>query len=215
VAVVVGSAVTLLSAVIVPQASLTFWGRLAHGDTGLGHSLIYYTNQSVMADVVRVFGLGRPAVSAGLAASALVGLAGVWAAVLWHRLGEVPLAVNLCGVAGLLASPVSWLHHFVWVVPLALSLLTVRRIALPRALLVAGWVFVGWVIAIYGSTAAAPFARLPNGADLELEWSWSEQLLASVTAMIGIALIAIAIVAAQRRRLAPWSAEQVEEPMLV
>src|SRR5215217_7148905 len=30
--------VTLLSAVVVPRASLDFWGRLAHGDTGLGGS---------------------------------------------------------------------------------------------------------------------------------------------------------------------------------
>ena len=48
---------TLLSAVVVPRASLDFWGRLAHGDTGLGGSIIYYTNQSVMADVVRVLRL--------------------------------------------------------------------------------------------------------------------------------------------------------------
>ncbi len=43
-------AATLASAAIVPRASLDFWGRLAQGDTGLGGSIIYYTNQSVMAD---------------------------------------------------------------------------------------------------------------------------------------------------------------------
>ncbi len=127
VAVVVGLAVTLISAAIVPQASYEFWSRLAHGDTGLGHSLIYYTNQSVMADVVRIFGLGRAAALGGLIGCAIVALAGVWAAVLWHRIGDVRLAVNLCGVAGLLASPVSWLHHFVWIVPLAMSLAERRR----------------------------------------------------------------------------------------
>ena len=114
--------VTLASAAIVPTASFEFWARLARGDTGLGGSIIYYTNQSVMADVVRMLGPGRPAAVAGLAGCAVVALAGLWAAVLWHRLGEVRLAINLCGVAGLLASPVSWLHHFVWVVPLAISL---------------------------------------------------------------------------------------------
>ena len=66
----------------------------------------------------------------------------MWAAVVWHRLGEVRLAVILCGVAGLLASPVSWLHHFVWVVPLALAWL--ELVARPAAghpdwLLVLGW----------------------------------------------------------------------------
>ena len=113
---------TLISAVIVPKASYEFWSRLAHGDTGLGHSLIYYTNQSVMGDVVRIFGLGRTVALGGLIGCAIVALVGVWAAMLWHRIGDVRLAVNLCGMAGLLASPVSWLHHFVWIVPLAMSL---------------------------------------------------------------------------------------------
>ena len=111
-----------MSWAIVPRASLEFWTRLAGGDTGLGGSIIYYTNQSVMADVVRIFGLGSGPAIVGLALSAIVALAGVWAATLWHRLGEVRFAVALCGVAGLLASPVSWLHHFVWVVPLAVCL---------------------------------------------------------------------------------------------
>ena len=90
---------------------------------GWASSIIYYTNQSVMADIVRVLGLGtgpalrRPA-GVGRGRSARVSgprCAGTG----WARCG---LAVNLCGVAGLLASPVSWLHHFVWVVPLVASL---------------------------------------------------------------------------------------------
>jgi alpha-1,2-mannosyltransferase len=197
VAVITGIAVTLLSAAVVPAASYEFWTRLAHGDTGLGHSIIYYTNQSVMADIVRVFGLGRAPAVAGLVLSAVVAVAGVWAAMLWHRLGDVRLAVNLCGVAGLLASPVSWLHHFVWVVPLAMSLLERRRIgprSLPTWFLALGWLFVGWVV-------VAPFTDLPNGADVELQWSWSQHLLASITAVVGLVLLAAAIMIAQPRVL--------------
>jgi alpha-1,2-mannosyltransferase len=194
-AVVAGLVVTLGSAAVAPHASWEFWSRLAHGDTGLGHSIIYYTNQSVMADIVRIFGLGRGAALGGLAACAVVALVGVWAAVLWHRLGEVRLAINLCGVASLLASPVSWLHHFVWVVPLAMSLLERRAEGrrLPAWFLALGWSFVGWVI-------ASPFRRLPNGADVELTWTGTQQLLASVTALIGVALIVGAVVIAQQRR---------------
>ena len=57
VSVITGLAVTLISWAIVPRASLEFWTRLAGGDTGLGGSVIYYTNQSVMANIVRIFGL--------------------------------------------------------------------------------------------------------------------------------------------------------------
>jgi alpha-1,2-mannosyltransferase len=197
VAVVTGIAVTLASAAIVPAASYEFWTRLAHGDTGLGHSIIYYTNQSVMADIVRIFGLGQEPAIIGLVLSCAVAAAGVWAAALWHRLGDVRLAINLCGVAGVLASPVSWLHHFVWVVPLAMSLLE-RRPVSPRSLpfwyLAVGWLFVGWVV-------VAPFTGLPNGADLELQWSWSQHLLASITAIVGLALLAGAILIARPRVL--------------
>ena len=201
VAVITGIAVTLVSAAVVPAASYEFWTRLAHGDTGLGHSIIYYTNQSVMADIVRIFGLGRAPAIAGLGLSAVVAVAGVWAAMLWHRLGDVRLAVNLCGVAGLLASPVSWLHHFVWVVPLAMSLVERRRIgprSLPTWFLALGWLFVGWV-------AVAPFTDLPNGADVELQWSWSQHLLASITAGLGVVLLAAAIMIARPRVLTMFS----------
>jgi alpha-1,2-mannosyltransferase len=197
VAVITGVVITLACAAIVPAASYEFWSRLAHGDTGLGHSIIYYTNQSVMADIVRIFGVGPEPAAVGLALSAAVAVGGVWAAVLWHRLGDVSLAVNLCGVAGLLASPVSWLHHFVWVVPLAMSLLERRPISprsLPTWYLALGWLFVGWVV-------VAPFTGLPNGADVELQWSWSQHLLASITTVVGLALLAGAIVIARPRVL--------------
>lgn len=197
VAVMTAVVVTLISAAIVPAASYEFWTRLGHGDTGLGHSIIYFTNQSVMANIVRIFGVGTLPAIVGLVLSAVVALAGVWAAMLWHRLGDVRLAVNLCGVAGLLASPVSWLHHFVWVVPLAMSLLERRKIgprSLPAWFLALGWLFVGWVV-------VAPFTHLPNGADVELQWSWSQHLLASITAVIGLALLAAAIAIARPRVL--------------
>ena len=77
-----GRRASLISAAVVPQASYEFWSRLAHGDRGLGHSLIYWTNQSVMGDVVRIFGLGRTVAIGGLIACGIVALVGVWAAAL-------------------------------------------------------------------------------------------------------------------------------------
>ena len=179
---------------------------MAHGDTGLGHSIIYFTNQSVMANIVRIFGVGPEPAAVGLVLSAVVAVAGVWAAVLWHRLGDVRLAVSLCGVAGLLASPVSWLHHFVWIIPLAMCLLERRPIgprSLPTWFLALGWFFVGWV-------AVAPFTRLPNGADVEFLWSWSQHLLASITALAGLALLAGAIIIARPRALTIFARPDTE-----
>jgi alpha-1,2-mannosyltransferase len=142
----------------------------------------------------------------GLGLSAVVALVGVWASMLWHRLGDVGLAVTLCGIAGLLASPVSWLHHFVWVVPLAVCLIgsdaSSRRVRLPTVLVVWAWVFVGWVVAQL-PIVPAPLRRLPNGADLELQWTWWQHAMASVTAVLGVGLLVTSVVAAQRLRRAP------------
>jgi alpha-1,2-mannosyltransferase len=204
-AILTGVILTLGSLLVLPGPSIVFWTRLAAGDTGLGQSLIYYTNQSVMADVVRILEPGRTSALIGLGLAAVVALVGVWAAMLWHRLGEIGLAVTLCGIAGALASPVSWLHHFVWVVPLAVCLIgggpSRRRVRLPIALVLWGWVFVGWVVAQLPITSA-PLRRLPNGADLELQWTWWQHAVASVTTVLGVGLLITSVVSAQRLRLA-------------
>ncbi len=193
-AIISGAAFTLLAAILLPGPSWAFWTRLATGDTGLGHSLIYFTNQSVYADLVRAFRLAAPGALIGLVLSALVGALGVWAAALWHRLGEVRFAVSLCGVAGLLASPVSWLHHFVWIVPLGLCLVELqrsRRRAAPVWFIVLGWLFIGWVV-------VSPYRVLPNGGDLELLWSADQHVLASITAVLGVALLVSSVLLARQ-----------------
>ena len=197
VAVVSGLALTLAAAVVAPRQSYDFWTRLARGNTGLGGSIIYFTNQSVLADVVRAFGLGSGAALLGLALSAAIAALGTWAAVLWHRRGDAVLAVMLGGTATLLASPVSWLHHFVWVVPLAavlvLDLLPIGDPPrLPQWFGVLGLLFCGWV-------AIEPFKNLPNSADVELTWTADQNVLASGTLLLGVAFLVAAVVVALRR----------------
>lgn len=193
------AAVTLVTAIIVPRTSLDFWGRLARGDTGLGNSYVYFTNQSVMADVVRVLGLGRPSELLALGACALVALLGAWVGLLWQRRGMTGFGVALCGLAGLLASPVSWSHHFVWIVPLALCLagpLLPRQVGPPTGLplwfQILGWAFVGWVV-------VAPYKQLPGGADVELTWTPAQNLIASTTALLGLAILISALIIVLRR----------------
>ena len=62
----------------------------------------------------------------------------------------------------------------------------IGRRSLPTWYLALGWLFVVWVV-------LAPFTGLPNGADVELQWTWSQHLLASITTLIGLALLAGAI----------------------
>jgi alpha-1,2-mannosyltransferase len=78
-----------------------------------------------------------------------------------------------------------------------MNLLERRRIGLRRLpiwYLALGWIFVGWVV-------VAPFTDLPNGADVELQWTWSQHLLASITALLGVLFLAAAILIARPRFL--------------
>lgn len=181
---------TVIAAIVLPVQSWDFWSRLAGGDTGLGDSIIYYTNQSVMAVWLRLFGVGATAKATALVACAVVGLVGVWAAARMHRVSP-EAALVLTGVAGLLASPVSWSHHFVWIAPMALLWLRPKWPAWYTAL---GWMFVVWV-------AAARFKNLPNGGDVELSYSWEQLLLSSTTTLLGIAVLLGAFVAARSSEL--------------
>jgi alpha-1,2-mannosyltransferase len=155
-----------------------------HGDTGLpGESIVYLTNQSVLGTWLRLVGLGGVQTATGLLLAVVVGGVGVYSAARWHRRGQTAFAVTVCGVAGLLASPVSWSHHFVWVVPLGVVLVGEGLPIVTRA---SGWVFVGWV-------TAAPFTRLPLGDAVELAYSGWQQALASFTALSGAAFLSVSL----------------------
>lgn len=183
-------AITVAAGIAAPTLSVRFWGRLMHGETGLGDSIIYFTNQSVMGTGLRVLGLGTVSKLVSLLISAALAVLGVVAAVRWHRRGEEVFALCLVGVATLLASPVSWSHHFVWVLPLGLALLTGPRLLWLQLLTL---IWVGWVV-------GAPFLRLPNGGDLELGYRWSQNVLDSVTVVLGAVLLLAAALAATPRR---------------
>lgn len=195
-------AVAVAAAVCLPGASAHYWSRLAHGDTGLPtRSIVYLTNQSVLGAWLRVVGIGGVQTATGLLLAATVGGIGVYAAARWQRRGETAFAVMVCGVAGLLASPVSWSHHFVWVVPLAVVLFGT---ALPTPTRVSGWIFVGWV-------SAAPFTRLPLGDAVELTYHGWQQVLASFTALSGITFLSVTLVSSLIVKEAPGADEDEDD----
>ena len=58
----------------------------------------------------------------GLAATAVVGVAGLAVAVIAHRRGETLLGVTVCGLLSAAVAPFAWSHHFVWFGPLVVLL---------------------------------------------------------------------------------------------
>ena len=174
---------TGLTFVFLPGASLDFFGRLLQGDTGLGDSIAYYTNQSIVSDWVRMTGRTGGLAAIGLVLGAAVALLGILAGARWHRQGHPGFALCLVGMAGLIASPVSWSHHFVWIVPLAV---VATQSALPPTLRALSWLVTLWMV-------AQPFTRLPHGGNLEYEWTLGQHLLGSATALLVVALLAAAL----------------------
>ena len=194
-------AATAIGFAVLPQASLSYWLKLATGDSGLNSGILYASNQSVLGVWNRLTG---EASRGGLVLSALVVPLGIWAAVLMHRRGQVRLALCLAGLTSLLASTISWSHHYVWVVPLGIVLWQAKD--LPGYLRWPGLGYVLWA-------ALAPFMLLPMGGELELGYNLWEQIVVNIGVFAGVLLLAGAAVTA----LGPWgrgqltSSDQVDE----
>jgi alpha-1,2-mannosyltransferase len=107
----------LLGFVILPADSSKWWfgGLFAQGDrTGF---VGWAGNQSLDGLIIRLDGSINGAKPIWLVVAALVAIAGSVAAGLLDRKGYPVPALLTAALTGLLVSPVSWDHHWVWVAP--------------------------------------------------------------------------------------------------
>jgi alpha-1,2-mannosyltransferase len=107
----------LLGFAVLPADSGKWWfsGLFAQG--GRTGFIGWAGNQSLEGLSVRLIGSVHGAAPVWLAAALLVGLAGVVAAGLLDRKGHAMLGLLTAALTGLLVSPISWDHHWVWVAP--------------------------------------------------------------------------------------------------
>jgi alpha-1,2-mannosyltransferase len=158
-----------------------------------GDSPVYLLNQSLNGTLQRLVSPvdADLAQVAWLISAVLLGLVGLAAATRAHRAGAHLVAAITCGITGLLVSPISWSHHFVWAVPLiALAFCPTRaadgrpsapgsRFGLMAATvtcLVAGmWPLPvtpsGGLSAAFGVHPAGLLRIAPHGLARELHWS--------------------------------------------
>ncbi|MFE4644670.1 glycosyltransferase 87 family protein [Streptomyces sp. NPDC056730] len=113
-------AATLAAAAVLPRDSLRFWSVTLF-ETHRAGSAENTANQSLRGVLARLLHTGEPAPwwTATAAAVAALGLTVAVAAALR---GERAAAMAVCAATALLVSPVSWSHHWVWCVPIALFL---------------------------------------------------------------------------------------------
>ncbi|GLW88407.1 membrane protein [Actinokineospora globicatena] len=155
-------ALNLAAAVVLPLDTLWFWTKaLIDGNDATTNSWI--GNQSLNGIFQRLTGEDRGALFLYATTAVIaVGLAAVVVRRL-YRQGDDLGALLVTAVTGLLVSPVSWTHHWVWVVPLVGYLVAKSNVV---GLLAIGIVFTGW-----------QFRMVPSGAKSELSWNAADVLL--------------------------------------
>jgi alpha-1,2-mannosyltransferase len=103
---------TLLAALVMPGASRVFWTE-ALWDTGRIGSLGYVSNQSLRGLLARLDPTGGGGLVWALAVLVVL--------VIWgyrvRQAGDDQLGFALTGVVACLVSPVTWVHHLVWLIP--------------------------------------------------------------------------------------------------
>ncbi|HWJ52311.1 MAG TPA: glycosyltransferase 87 family protein, partial [Propionibacteriaceae bacterium] len=173
-------AFTGIGAILLFDETVAFFGSLSGGDTRTA-SPLYAGNQSLLGVFFRLGDSSAATTLIGLGISAIVALLGTLVAAHWWRLGHKVFAVALVGMTTCLASPLSWTHHYVWIVPLAVA---VFRPGLPRWVRCVGGFWVVWV------SACLPLALLPYGFARERQYEAVQQLVANLGPVVGVVLIA-------------------------
>ncbi|MEU8380053.1 glycosyltransferase 87 family protein, partial [Streptosporangium sp. NPDC048865] len=108
-----------LGFLLLPADSRDYWSGAFLDTQRVIAEGVNFFNQSLRGVLMLVPG-PWPAVPAWLALCAVVGAGGLLVAARTARQAGELAGITVCAVVGLLVSPVSWPHHWVWCVPLLL-----------------------------------------------------------------------------------------------
>ena len=182
---------TALGAVLLPADSVRYWTSALFNDH-FAQMKGWVGNQSWAGFAART-APGWP----WLAAMAALGVAATAFVVRKrHRAGDERGALLVTAGCALVVSPISWTHHWVWVVPALGYLLAGHRRW--SALLIA-IVFTGW-----------PVAVVPGGGGRERDWTAGQALIGN--AYLLVAVVAGAVLVLSGRRPAVKAARRPPRP---
>jgi alpha-1,2-mannosyltransferase len=144
------AATVVLGYAVLPKDSVTYW---VHGLFGKANRIVFLGtrgNQSLRGVATRLAGSVTSGTAPWIAAAILVVIAGLAAAVVLYRAGHPVPAMLACALTGLLVSPLSWDHHWVWLAPglALLAHLGARARGVVRA---AWWVAAGGLVLVFGA----------------------------------------------------------------
>jgi alpha-1,2-mannosyltransferase len=144
VAVVTLAATIALGWLVLPSDSRQYWGGKFLDSSRVSSWLFDPANQSVRGAIARLT-KELPPTWMWLLADACVVAISMWIAVRLYRGGEPLLAVAVAGLSATAASPFTWTHHWVWLVPMVVYL---AHRAMTNAW---WWIGVAALLAVMGS----------------------------------------------------------------
>jgi alpha-1,2-mannosyltransferase len=166
------AATVALGFVVMPGQSAAYWSHRLLDGTRVGPPELTH-NQSVYGVLSRLLGEPPPVALWVLVAGPLA-LAVLVVAALWWRRGDRLLGTGLAGLAMLVASPVSWSHHWVWAVPLTVAVWRHSRA-----------VALAWAVVF----VARPILWPPWGDGREHDWDLAQHLVGNAYLLAAAGLV--------------------------
>jgi len=164
-----------------PGYASTYWGDGLVDAARVGPPALAH-NQSIYGTLTRLLD-GPPPTLLWLAVAGPVALAVLVVGAGWWRRGDRVLGACLGALAMLLASPISWSHHWVWAVPVALMLWQRSR-----------WAAATWT-AVF---VTRPVVWPPYGESREYGWGLFDHLAGNAYLLAALAVSVWAAVALSR-----------------
>jgi hypothetical protein len=206
--------------IALPAPSASYWLTgyfMRPGRTGSVHSLV---NQSLLGTLARLYGTVIPAQPAWLPLAIVVAAGGLIGGAMLSRTGRPVQGWTLVGMTSVLVSPISWDHHWVWLVPVLAMLagLAMKARPLARAAYLAAMVLIAAVMASWpwqfsGPRAYVPrrgllgwFVMPPEVTQIAVVHGWqllTWNLFVAVGVVIYLGLLAAAVVAWRARPRPP------------
>ena len=192
---------TLLGLVFAFRDTKDYWFDALLDPSRVG-GLAYATNQSLRGVLHR---LHPPAESKlwALLALAVLAVAVIAALRAVKARNDVAALVSIA-TAGLLISPVSWAHHWVWVVP---AMMLVGA-AIWHA---SAWRYIPVFLGVGTVFFLGPFNWLPKEQDREMDWNLWQHVVGNCYAWLGLILL-IVLAFCWRYDADPKPVESVDEP---
>ncbi len=170
-----------------PHGSWQYWTRYVDDSSRMG-SVFYISNQSLLGALDRLAGRQLPTVPIDVLAAIVAGLGLVLAARVVRE--DALLALVVVSATGDLVSPITWVHHLVWVVPLLVWMtFAPTRPRLGRL----------WSFAVFAVLWWSPVFRVPYGNGRELSLDGWQQVLGNAYFFMMVVFLALVAIWVLRR----------------